>query len=367
MKKVTAVGLIGVMVLSLAGCGGNTSPSAQEPETAVTEEGGMEENVVQETEATGAEGDFSETYDWALATTYGSTTVVVQAYEKFAELVKEYTDGAVTITVYPDGQLAGEEDSMNQMSAGELEFVGTGSMPWWLYSTDYAWIESPFMITDRDTYMKVYDSDVIREVRQSWADEYNVKDLCGGFYRGMRKVAATRKIENVDDLGGLKLRMNSSALWNAAWQATGAVTVPLSLNELYTSIQTGVVEGCENPLSESGYLNVPEVVDYVINTDHVVEVAIICMNNSLYESLPDHYKEAITRAGEEAVAWGEENGELEEQEWIQKYQDAGCEVVDFDVDSAREASIPFWKSQFESGEWALSYDEVMALIEECSK
>ena len=136
MKKVTAVGLIGVMVLSLAGCGGNTSPSAQEPETAVTEEGGTEENVVQETEATGAEGDFSETYDWALATTYGSTTVVVQAYEKFAELVKEYTDGAVTITVYPDGQLAGEEDSMNQMSAGELEFVGTGSMPWWLYSTD---------------------------------------------------------------------------------------------------------------------------------------------------------------------------------------------------------------------------------------
>ena len=362
MKKTIAIGLMGIMVLNLAACSGETQPAetqAQQQETAANE------GETSQEEAAAGES-FDTEYNWALATTYGSTTVVVQAYEKFAELASQYTDGAVTITVYPDGQLASENDSMSQLSAGELEFVGTGSMPWWLYSTDYAWTQAPFMITDRETYMNVYDSDVIRQVRQSWADEYHVKDLCGGFYRGMRKVVATKKLESVEDLSGLKLRMNSSALWNSAWQALGAVTVPLSLNELYTSIQTGVVEGCENPLSESGYLNVPEVVDYVINTDHVVEVAIICMNNDLFESLPAPYQEALLKAGQEAIAWGEEQGEAEEEQWLKAYQDAGCEVVEFDVEAAREACIPFWESQFESGEWAMSYEEVMALIEECS-
>ena len=368
MKQVVAWGLIGTLAMSLMACGGNAGTSEKEAGSVAATETAQAAQTTATDQATTDGGGFDTAYDWAFATTYGSGTVVVQTYQKFAELANEYTSGSVKINLYPDGQLVpSEDDSMAQLSAGEVEFVGTGSMPWWIYSTDYAWTQAPFMITDADTYQKVYDSDTIRAVRQSWADEYNVKDLCGGMYRGMRKLAATKKVENVTDLSGLKLRMNSSALWNSAWQSLGAVTVPLSLNELYTSIQTGVVEGCENPLSESGYLNIPEVTKYVMNTNHVAEYAIICMNNELFESLPENYQAALIKAWTDAMTWGKGEIEKEEAGWMQKYQDAGCEIVDFDIESAREASIPFWKEMFESGEWAMSYDEVMNLIDECSK
>lgn len=369
MKRVVAWGLIGALAMSLAACGGNANSGEKESGKAAVTETDATGAAVAETELESENnGDFSTEYNWAFATTYGSGTVVVQSYQKFAELAKEYTSGSVIINLYPDGQLvASEDDSMAQLSAGEIEFVGTGSMPWWIYSTDYAWTQAPFMITDADTYENVYNSDTIKAVRQSWADNYNVKDLCGGFYRGMRKLAATKKVGNVGDLSGLKLRMNSSALWNSAWQSLGAVTVPLSMNELYTSIQTGVVEGCENPLSESGYLNIPEVTSYVMNTNHVAEYAIVCMNNDLYESLPENYQTALINAWTDAMDWARAEVEKEEAGWIKKYQEAGCEIVDFDIESAREASIPFWKEMFESGEWAMSYDEVMSLIEECSK
>ena len=67
------------------------------------------------------------------------------------------------------------------------------------------------------------------------------------------------------------------------------------------------------------------------------------------------------------MEWGSGEVEKEENEWIQKYENAGSEVIDFDIESARAASEPFWREMFESGEWALSYDEVMTLVDDCSK
>ena len=69
----------------------------------------------------------AETYEWSFSTTYVSGSVVVQMYQRFAELANEYTDGAITINVFPDGTIATEDDALAQVSSGELEFCGTGT------------------------------------------------------------------------------------------------------------------------------------------------------------------------------------------------------------------------------------------------
>ena len=289
-------------------------------------------------------------------------------YQKFAELANQYTEGKVTINVYPDGTVASEDDALAQVSSGELEFCGTGTAPVYTYNNESQWLIAPFFITDVQTYYNVYDSEYWQNIRQGWATEHNVLDLCGPFYRGMRTLVSTEKVESVSDLQGLKLRMNSNALWNAAWQALGCTTVPIPLGELYTSMQTGVATACENPMSESGNLNIPEIAKYVVPTNHVVECAGIFMSNSLFESLPANYQEAVRKAGEDAMSECAALVEAEEAEWLQKYQDAGAELVSsLDLDSIKAASEDFWKKQFETEWTGISYEDAMALVEECSK
>ena len=218
------------------------------------------------------------------------------------------------------------------------------------------------MITDLETYERVYDSDYWMAIRNSWAEDHNVLDLCGPFYRGMRTPVATKEVKTASDLNGVKLRMNSSALWNAAWQACGATTVPITMGELYTSFQSGVCDATEIPLSDSGLLNIPEVVDYVMPTNHVLECAGIFMSNSTFEALPEEYQEALVKAGKDAMAECAPLIEEEEAHWLEKFKEAGCEVVDVDIASFREASEAWWKEMFAS-EWSnISYEDCMALI-----
>lgn len=352
-KKMMSLLLALVMVLGLTACGGS--------EEAPADEGGQE---AQGAESTG----FDESYTWSFSTTYATGSVVVQMYQRFAELANEYTEGAVTINVFPDGTVASEDDALAQVSSGELEFCGTGTAPVYTYSNENQWLIAPFLITDVQTYYNVYNSDYWMGIRESWAQDHNVLDLCGPFYRGMRTLVSTEEVRNAEDLNGLMLRMNSNAMWNAAWQALGCTTVTIPLGELYTSIQTGVVASCENPLSESGNLNIPEVAEYVIPTNHVVECAGIFMSNSLFESLPANYQEAIVKAGEDAMTECAPLVEEEEAQWLQTYQDAGATVVeDLDMDSIKAASQDFWKEMFASEWTGISYDDAMALIEECSQ
>ena len=317
--------------------------------------------------ALGAGTAMASDYNWSFSTTYAGGSVVVQMYERFAELANEYTDGAITITVFPDGTIASEDDALAQVSSGELEFCGTGTAPIFTYNPEDGWLNTPFMITDVDTYMNVYNSDYWLAIRESWATDHNVKDLCGAFYRGMRTVVSTKEIKSAEDLKGIKLRMNSSALWNAAWQACGATTVTIPLGELYTSFQNGTVDACENPLSESGNLNITEQAKFVCPTNHVAECAIICMANNVFEDLPEEYQEALVKAGEDAMAELAPKIAEEEEYWLQQYLDAGAVLVeDFDVESFRAASDEHWKEMFASDWNNISYDDCMALIASCA-
>ncbi|MDD3347896.1 TRAP transporter substrate-binding protein [Oscillibacter sp.] len=353
-KKILSLTLALSMVFGLTACGGSkTEAPAEKPAEGV--------------EAP-AESGFDTEYTWSFSTTYASAAVVVQMYQKFAELANEYTDGKVTINVYPDGTVASEDDALAQVSSGELEFCGTGTAPVYTYSNENQWLIAPFLITDKETYYNVYNSDYWQNIRASWASEHNVLDLCGPFYRGMRTLVSTEEVRSAADLKGLKLRMNSNAMWNAAWQALGCTTVTIPLGELYTSIQTGVVASCENPISESGNLNIPEVAKYVVPTNHVVECAGIFMSNSLFTSLPQNYQDAIRKAGEDAMTECVPLIEKEEADWTETYRNAGAEVVkDLDLDSIKAASQEFWKSKFASDWTGISYDDAMALIAECSK
>lgn len=349
-RRILSLTFAFVLVIMTAACGDTSdqTPSADSDVSAQNSESASK---------------FDKKYTWSLGSTYATGTPIVETYQKFADLVSEYSDGAMTINVFPDSQLGGENDEMQAVASGELEFMGGGSGVFWLYSEEASFICTPFLVPDWESYQNLYYSDMFEEIKASWAQDHNIKDLSGLIYRGYRNMTSDRPINDVSDLKGVKLRMNSNQVWNDVWNGLGATCVSIALNELYTSMQTGVANASEIPWADAASLKLEEVQDYIIQTQHVNEASVIYMSNSLYESLPAQYQEVLDRAAKEANEWGTELAMSTEDDYKQTFLDAGAELIVPDHDSFVEAARPIWDELFETTWTITTYDEVVALME----
>ncbi len=373
-KKLLALVLMAAMVLSLAACGGDkkeTTKAAEEKTTKAAEEkttkAAEEKTTAAGDETTKAaageiEGPFDQKYTWSLATTYATGTPMVDAYYKFADLMNEYSDGAITLNVFPDSSLMGENDSFLALKSGELEFCGFGPTPFYLYSEDYGFMLAPFLIETREAYNNLYNSDLVEQAKELWRTEYNTRDVAGMAYRGYRNMSCNKAINSVDDLKGVKLRLNDNQLWSESWSALGATPVPIALGELYTSIQNGAADASEGPWEQMKSINLEEVQDYIIETKHICESVGMWMAEDLYQSLPDNYKAVVDKAGKEAIDYLEKEAIAREDDYKQQLIDGGCEFIQPDLSGFKEKAEAIWADYFKSTWTASTLEEVQAIM-----
>ncbi len=307
-------------------------------------------------------GGFDTKYEWSLATTYASGDSATLAYKKFAELVEEKTDGAVKVTVFSDGALGGENDTIQAISANELEFVGSGTGPVFLYTPEYSFLMGVFLFDTYEEYTNCWESSLMDDCRDILAKDYNIANMGGFGYRGYRNYIAGKKFTNQQEFAAAKMtmRMNSNPNWMESWNNLGSTCVTIALGELYSAMQNGTVQAAEGPWTQSTSIALQEVSDYVMETKHTFEGAAIWMNQKLYDSLPANYQEAVTAAMTEAMDYLDEIGPEMDAKELQKCLDAGCELVEIDRDSFVKAAEPYLRSCFESLWNVTTYDDVKA-------
>lgn len=354
-NRVMALMLAAVLAVGTVGCGGSGNVSAPEAEST--------DNVNSEEGTSAAENsDFTEEYTWSLATTYATGSPMVDAYYKFADLLKEYSEGTITLNVFPDSALMGENDSFLAIKSGELEFEGGGPAPFYLFTEEYGFMLAPFLIPDMDSYQRLYNSDLVQQAIETWKTDYNLRDVAGMGYMGFRNMSTNKPINTVDDLKGVKLRMNSNQQWSDTWESLGATPIPIALGELYTSIQNGAVDASEGPWTQIKSINLEEVQDYIIETRHVCEVAGIFMAEDLYESLPDNYKAVVDKAGQEAVSYLNDESLKREDEYKQQLIDGGCELIIPETEGFYEKANDILEQYFDTTWTVTTLDEVKEIM-----
>ena len=311
----------------------------------------------------GSGSEFSKKYTWSLATTYATGSPMVNAYHHFAEKLKAYSNGAITLNVFADSTLMGEDDSFLAVKAGELEFAGFGPSGFYLYSQDYGFMLAPFFIPDFEAYQRMYNSPVVERAKKIWREQYNTRDVAGMGYRGFRNMSSDKAIRNLGDLRGVKLRLNTNPLWNNSWQTLGAVTVPIALGELYTSMQNGAVQASEGPWEQMKLLNLEEVQKYVILTKHIIETAGMWMDEKLYQSLPANYKAVVDRAGKDAIDYLNKEAREKEDGFKQALIRGGCEYLEPNLSEFYKAAEGLWNNYFRTT-WTASTLEEMTKIKD---
>ena len=188
------------------------------------------------------------------------------------------------------------------------------------------------------------DGEIGQKVADDVAEKLNVRWLsalyCGARHLDMRDIG--REITKPEDLNGVNLRMPNSSAWLFMGKALGANPTPMAYAEIYQGLQTGAIDGQENPLPTTIAQKWYEVTSQIVLTGHVNEPMCIAINEEKWQSLPQEYRDIMTEAVKTATAWCEEANLKQEQEAITFLKEQGLTVIEPDLNAFMEYSENYY-------------------------
>lgn len=250
--------------------------------------------------------------------------------DHFAELVKQKSGGRITIQVFPASQLGDEKTVYQALQIGSVDMCrgNTNSM------VDFGvrkitLFGLPFIFRDRDHLWKVLDSEIGSEFLKE-VEEINT-GMVGLFYldEGSRNFFTAKRyvISDVSDYRGLKLRVPTTELMSDTVAALGVQSTPISFAELYSALQTGVVDGAEQP--HSGYFSNKfyEVAPNYILSGHTYSPGIVLASEITWKKLSPADQALIREAAKETEAWNKSNIEKLDNDLLVQIKAAGANVI----------------------------------------
>lgn len=252
-----------------------------------------------------------------------------QASLKFAELVSQGTNGKVTIDVYDSGTLGNENDIIEQVQMGSIDFGLVASAPFANTIPEMYVFDLPFLFKDRPAAYKILDSDVGTNILAKLKDQ----NMIGfGFWEnGFRNVSnRIREVKVPSDLNGLKIRTMENEIHMASFNAMGAIATPMAWSEVFTALQQGTMDGLENSPVIYSTNALYEVQKYLSLTNHFYSPAVFFCNKDMMEKLPKEYQTVIYEAEKEARDYERQCHEDMDNAAISVLKDHGMVITETD-------------------------------------
>ena len=277
-----------------------------------------------------------------------------QAIYKFAELVSEATDGRLQITVHDSGSLMDQNTEQDAIQRGDVDMVYTS--PQWIQGQvpQVGLLGVPYMIKDLDHLYAVHDSEIGEELYALVVEELGIRPLTS-MYLGARQLnlaASVNRIETPADLAGVNLRVPDADAWIEMGNALGANPTPVAFSELYLALETGTVDGQDNPLSTTINAAFYEVTGQVALSNHLINDVWPTINEAKWQSLDAELQTAIIEAWVEARAFGTAIALENEAAAVAYLEAAGLEVYTPNVAAFREHVLGIYLGDDErTGQW----------------
>ncbi len=264
--------------------------------------------------------------------------------EFFAEEVEKRTDGEVVVQIFPQGQLGKDQQMISGTRSGIIDIQMTGLNNFVGFMPEVGGLLLPYMFKDRQHAYKVLDGEVGQKIMKDF-EKYGMKGL--GFpENGYRNITNNRKpIRVPDDVVGLKIRTNNSVALNEAFDLLKANPQPMPIAELYTALETNVVEAQEHPIGITYSFKYYEVQKYLSLTEHSYSMLALTMNLKKFNKLTDEQQKIILEVGKEAVDLQRKLSMDKEAGMIDELKAHGMEVnTDVDKEAFQKIVQPTWDS-----------------------
>ena len=267
----------------------------------------------------------------------------VQSYYYFADKVAEYTDGKVEVQVFPNSALGNHRDMLEGIQMGTLEITKCMATDMSAYFPEIQVFGLPYMFESTEHMLAACDGDLGKYFNENVFPKEDFVCLAW-FDAGSRSVYNNRRpVYTPEDMKGLLLRVPENEIYMATMAAFGATGTPMPMGDIYTALQTGVIDGAENAFAVYDAMKHFEVANYFSFTEHIMTPDVIIMKKSYLESLPEDIQEAIWKAAadlqaEERRLWVEAD-----QAYYERLLEAGVEFNDVDKEAFIEAAQVVWE------------------------
>lgn len=254
-------------------------------------------------ESAGSTGEGVNGVTYSLGSVAAETSVQIEAAKMFADAVNEYTNGAITINVFPASQLGSDESMCEDLSRGALEFafLNQGSCAGFDQMLDCHYL--PYIARNYDEADQLFYGDgIIPTTLTETLNSHGIQ-VIGWYENEFRGLSANREISTAEDVSGLKIRVPGSEAIKDYFTQLGAQCVTLTMGELYTALQQNTCDGQDNGVLITHDNMLDEVNRYYTYTQHVYAVSAMAVSDSIWQQLSAEQQDAILRAAAEAQEW----------------------------------------------------------------
>ncbi|MDK8871852.1 TRAP transporter substrate-binding protein [Paracoccus sp. SSJ] len=245
-----------------------------------------------------------------------------KAAVRFKELAEQYTDGAVKVEVYPNSQLYKDKEELEALQLGAVQMLAPSLAKFGpLGVPEFELFDLPMLFKDRDDLRKITEG----EIGDALLGKLEAKGIIGLAYwdNGFKIMTANSPLVHPDDFLGLKMRIQSSKILEAQFEALGAVPQVMAFSEVYQALQTGVVDGTENTPSNTYTQRVNEVQKYGNVSNHGYIGYAVIVNKAFWDGLDEGVRANLEKAMAEATAYANDIAEDENATALQAMRDAG--------------------------------------------
>lgn len=299
-------------------------------------------------------------FNYKLATGQDPTHPVNVRLQEALNRIREATGGRVDIKLFPANQLGSDTDLLSQVRSGGVEFFNQSSAVLATLTPAAGIVNTGFAFTDYDTVWKAMDGELGRFIRTK-ISETGLVSVCKVWDNGFRHVTSSaREIRTPEDLKGFKIRVPQAPMLTSLFKALDAGPAPINFNELYSALQTKVVEGQENPLPIIATAKLYEVQKSVSLTGHVWDGYWILGNRRAWQRLPDDLRAIVEREFDRAGQDQRADIARLSTSLQDELKGKGLAVIEVDRQAFRTALA---KTSF-YGDWKAKYgEEAWSLLE----
>ncbi len=276
-----------------------------------------------------------------------------------AEMMKMFAEavaGDFTFEGYYGGNLFKQGTELVALQRGNLEMGNiapqdiSNQIPAWSILT------AGYLFRDAEHVTKFFASEAGAEMKKLTEDQLGVRVL-GPTYFGVRQVGlkGSKKISTPADMAGVKLRMPGGEAWQFLGTALGANPTPMAYAEVYTGLQTGAIDGQDNPLPNVENMKFYEVMNQIVLTSHLVGFDLLTISNKAWGAMSADQQAKVQAAADAAIAFSTEKHVAREAELADKFKAAGLDIYEPDQAAFRDHV----QKQYLASELAKSWPEGM--------
>lgn len=257
----------------------------------------------------------------------------VKAMYMLKEKVEAASKGSLILEIHDNGSLMTQEGEVDAVARGTLDmmfstpFLVSNQMPYLnMFTVAYIFKDQKHMraVMDGPIGQKVYE-DVAKKLGVRWLTAL----YCGSRNLNLRNIG--RDVKTPADLAGVNLRMPNSSAWLFMGRALGANPTPMAFAEVYQGLQTGAIDGQDNPLPTTRAQKWYEVTSSIVLTGHVIEPMCVGINEKKWQSLSEEQRQIMRKAIKEITAWNDAANLESEKNDVEFFRSKGLKIITPDV------------------------------------